>query len=133
MTDAELRVAQTAGDKCLAIGATLGAEVEHQPLLTGREGIGQVFARLLGKFDTWRRKEAQSANPCTKRINVLAHSMGNCVLRNALQTWAKKDAHGDMPQLFRNVFMAAADVVNHTLEPGESGQYIAQSARNVVV
>ena len=40
---------------------------------------------------------------------------------------------GNMPQLFRNVFMVAADVVNHTLEYKEKGCYIPDSARNVVV
>lgn len=40
---------------------------------------------------------------------------------------------GSMPQLFRNVFMVAADVVNHTLEYKEQGCHIPDSTRNVVV
>lgn len=94
---------------------------------------GSAFARLLGKFDGWRNTPEQRDDPCTRRINVLAHSMGARVLRNALSTWVHYDTRGEMPQLFRNAFLVAADVVNHTLESGEAGQYIADSARNVVV
>ncbi len=94
---------------------------------------GCMFARLLGKFDDWRHDEEQRQAPCTKRINVLAHSMGARVLRNALQSWAQDYGGGEVPQLFRNVFLVAADLVNHALESGEPGRLIADSARNVVV
>ncbi|EHK0033718.1 alpha/beta hydrolase [Vibrio parahaemolyticus] len=94
---------------------------------------GPAFARLLGKFDTWRREEAQQQNPCYKRINVLAHSMGNRVMKNALQEWASKYAAGNMPQLFRNVFMIAADVKNEILEEDEDGRFIVDSGRNIIV
>jgi len=94
---------------------------------------GDSFSRMLGLFDNWRKEEATKVNPCTRRMNVLAHSMGNRVLRNAISSWVKFDLAGNMPQLFRNVFMVAADVVNHTLEYKEKGCYIPDSARNVVV
>ncbi|MGU3845737.1 alpha/beta hydrolase, partial [Vibrio diabolicus] len=87
----------------------------------------------MGKFDTWRREEAQQQNPCYKRINVLAHSMGNRVMKNALQEWASKYAAGNMPQLFRNVFMIAADVKNEILEEDEDGRFIVDSGRNIIV
>jgi esterase/lipase superfamily enzyme len=94
---------------------------------------GDSFARMLGLFDNWRKEEANQPNPCTRRMNVLAHSMGNRVLRNAISSWVKYDMGGNMAQIFRNVFMIAADVVNHTLEHKENGRYIPDSARNVVV
>ena len=94
---------------------------------------GDTFARLLGKFDDWRCSEEQQKTLCTKRINVLAHSMGARVLRNALRTWAHHYGRGQVPQFFRNVFLVAADLVNHTLEPGQEGRFILDSARNVVV
>ncbi|MCO6441622.1 MAG: alpha/beta hydrolase [Nitrococcus mobilis] len=94
---------------------------------------GVAFARMLGKFDEWRRKEALLENPCMRRINVLAHSMGNRVLRNTLKTWVENEGSGAMPQLFRNVFMVAADVVNHTLEADEEGEHIPPSCRNLIV
>lgn len=94
---------------------------------------GDAFARMLGKFDDWRKEEATKPEPCSRRMNMLAHSMGNRVFRNAISSWVKDDMGGNMPQLFRNVFMVAADVVNHTLEYKEKGGYIPDSARNVVV
>lgn len=97
------------------------------------DASGPVFARLLGKFDEWRRDEKQQEIPCLKRINVLAHSMGNRTLKNALANWSNKFSSGNMPQLFRNVFMVAADVENEVLEMGEEGRCIVDSSRNVIV
>ena len=88
------------------------------------------FARLLGKFFAWRDSNGED-DACYKHTNVLAHSMGNRVLRLTIDRWATYRGH--IPQIFRNVFMVAADVVNETLEPGASGQDIPTSGRNVVV
>ncbi|WP_026376647.1 alpha/beta hydrolase [Aestuariibacter salexigens] len=92
---------------------------------------GKMFSRLLGKFDDWRRQEAQLDDPCRRRINLLAHSMGNNVLQHAFLEWYEE--HGPVPQLFRNIFMVGADVVNHTLETGQTGEHIADATRNLVV
>ncbi|WP_371376134.1 alpha/beta hydrolase [Thalassotalea aquiviva] len=97
------------------------------------DASGSSFARLLGKFDDWRREKSQQQTPCLKRINVIAHSMGNRVLKNALAHWASHYCAGNMPQLFRNVFMIAADVENDVLEKSEPGRYIVDSTRNLVV
>ena len=93
---------------------------------------GMMYARLFGKFDRWRKAKPQVDIPCLKRINILAHSMGNNVLQHAINEWAQ-DSGKIMPQWFRNIFMVAADVENQTLEPGQIGQYIPDSARNVAV
>lgn len=92
-----------------------------------------AFARVLEKFLAWRELQANEEIPCLKRINILAHSMGNRVLRETLAVWARYDRGSEIPLLFRNIFMAAADIVNEALERGEPGEYICQSARNVVV
>jgi len=91
------------------------------------------FARLLGKFDTWRKAQAELKAPCYRRINLLAHSMGNRVLRGALSEWAIKEYGGQMPSIFRNIFMAAPDIKNQALEKDGDGQFIPDSARNVFV
>jgi esterase/lipase superfamily enzyme len=90
------------------------------------------FARVFQKFMTWR-DEADDNDPCLKRINILAHSMGNRVLRETLVAWDKYDLASGVPLLFRNTILMAADVVNETLEKGEKGHFIAQSSRNVSV
>lgn len=92
-----------------------------------------AFGRVLGKFMGWTQNQENQKNSCMKRINVLAHSMGNRVLREAIKNWAKYDMGGQVPILFRNTFMAAADVVNETLEKGKSGNLITQCSRNVTV
>jgi len=94
---------------------------------------GEAFTRMFAMFNSWRNSDENIKKPCMKRINVLSHSMGNRVLRNALSNWAKKSANNSMPLIFRNVFMVAADVVNHTLEEGQDGRFICDAARNVVV
>ena len=104
------------------------------------------FARLLQRFHKWRKDESDALDrarrdgtlragdgPCVKRINVLAHSMGNRVLRGALARWGHYYWSGRVPMLFRNTFMVAADVVNESLERGGAGRFICDCSRNVVV
>ena len=97
------------------------------------DASGFSFSRVLQRFEQWREEKPNIEVPCLKRINVLAHSMGNRVLRETMRLWAKYDRHGSIPMLFRNTFMVAADVVNETLHRGESGQYICDASRNVIV
>ncbi len=92
------------------------------------------LARLLETFMNWRADTENIENPCLKRINVLAHSMGSRVLRETLCNWNKYHRAGSgMPLLFRNIFLAAPDLVNESLHKGERGQLLSQISRNVVV
>lgn len=94
---------------------------------------GASFARLFQKFLAWREDNSNVDNPCVKRINILAHSMGNRVMRSTFSSIVQYFLPQGVPLIFRNIFMAAADVVNEALEPGREGEHIAPSARNVVV
>jgi esterase/lipase superfamily enzyme len=91
-----------------------------------------AFARVLEKFMAWRDNAPEDA-PCLKRINILAHSMGNRVLRETLSKWNKYDLASGVPLLFRNTFLMAADIVNESLEDDGGGLLISQSSRNVSV
>lgn len=91
---------------------------------------GLALARVLGKFIAWRDRLG-TEETCLKHVNILAHSMGNRVLATALDAWAH--GYGAVPALFRNVFMAAADVANDVFAAGQPGTVIAAAARNVVV
>ncbi|MEO1313653.1 MAG: alpha/beta hydrolase [Pseudomonadota bacterium] len=93
------------------------------------------FGRVLQKFLAWRASPEFNPedDPCLKRINMLAHSMGNRVLRETLAEWNANDLPDGVPLIFRNTFMVAADVVNETLHKGERGEYISHASRNVVV
>jgi esterase/lipase superfamily enzyme len=90
------------------------------------------FARALQFFMRWRDQEPVNS-PCLKRINILAHSMGNRVLRETLRVWDQYDLANGVPLLFRNTIMMAADIVNESLEEGRPGRLISQASRNVSV
>jgi len=93
------------------------------------------FARMLQKFMEWRNSPAFNPEDdvCLKRINVLAHSMGNRVFRQTLSTWRKYDQPNGLPLLFRNTFLVAADILNESLHKGQPGELICHASRNVVV
>lgn len=93
------------------------------------------FARALSRFLEWRDSNLNDpkSNPCLKRINVLAHSMGNRVLRETLCSWDQYDLASGVPLLFRNTFLVAADIENESIHRGQRGQLISDSSRNVVV
>jgi esterase/lipase superfamily enzyme len=93
------------------------------------------FARILEKFVNWRNSEKYNpqADPCLKRISVLAHSMGNRVLRETLAAWNRYDLADGVPLIFRNTFLVAADIVNESLQEGNRGELICHASRNVIV
>lgn len=92
-----------------------------------------AYARLFEMFIKWRGENSTIEDPCTKQINILAHSMGARVLRGTLARTVQYYQQGGIPFLFRNIFLASADIVNEALEPGQEGEFIPQSSRNVVV
>jgi esterase/lipase superfamily enzyme len=94
-----------------------------------------AFSRMFQKFMEWRCSEEHNPedDPCLKRINILAHSMGNRVFRQTLSNWHKYDQPNGLPLLFRNTFLVAADILNESLQKGESGELISHASRNVVV
>ncbi|MDA3806995.1 MAG: hypothetical protein PF440_03690, partial [Thiomicrorhabdus sp.] len=59
--------------------------------------------------------------------------MGNRVLRQTLAAWYKYDLPKGLPLIFRNTFLVAADVVNESLQEGETGELICHASRNVIV
>lgn len=93
------------------------------------------LVRLLEIFRRWRIEDDKQKNtPCMKRVNILAHSMGNRVLRETLRHWNHEYLPKGLPMLFRNIFMVAADVVNETLEQNRTfSNPISDSSRNVIV
>ncbi|MDF1581538.1 MAG: alpha/beta hydrolase [Desulfuromonadales bacterium] len=93
------------------------------------------FSRVLQKFLAWRNSDKYNpqADPFLKRVNVLAHSMGNRVLRETLAAWNSYDLADGVPLIFRNTFLVAADIVNESLEVGQRGELICHASRNVIV
>jgi esterase/lipase superfamily enzyme len=93
------------------------------------------LARVLQHFMKWREdaKLNPADDPCLKRINMLAHSMGNRVLRETLCAWDKYGLPSGVPLIFRNTYLVAADIENESVHKGERGELISHASRNVVV
>ena len=68
---------------------------------------GPAFARGLLKISQFLRS-LRGRDACNQRVHLLAHSMGNYVLRNALQTMISETA-GRLPNLFHHIFLVAPD------------------------
>ncbi|MEM7031425.1 MAG: alpha/beta hydrolase [Chloroflexota bacterium] len=97
------------------------------------DASAHAFSRVFEKFMAWRETgDDISEKPCTKRVNVLAHSMGNRVFRGAIKAWGKYHRAYRLPLLFRNQFLMAADIINEALE-GQDGGLIAECTRNIAV
>ncbi|SMD32301.1 Alpha/beta hydrolase of unknown function [Reichenbachiella faecimaris] len=93
-----------------------------------------AFSRVFEKFLGWRDDDYGNNDTCLKRINILAHSMGNRVLKKSLLAFKSISRFGDnVPMVFRNIFMVAADVVNETLHHDHPGKVITEATRNVAV
>ncbi len=69
---------------------------------------------------------------CTKKIHILAHSMGNRVIRQACINLADKMRPGP-PGFITNTWMVAADVVNESLDRGQPGATIVNMSSRVIV
>jgi esterase/lipase superfamily enzyme len=111
----------------------LGAVKDYYDDQIAADASDVAYARLFEKFVSWRETNSNLDNPCTKPINLIAHSMGNRLLRGAIARSVEYFQPRGFPLIFRNVFMAAADVSNNTLDFGQPGELICQSTRNVVI
>ncbi len=76
------------------------------------QASGLAFARGIMKLVEFLR----SGPACGRRIHLLAHSMGNYVLRHTLQELIKMNPAGRLPRVFDNVFSMAADEDADALE-----------------
>ena len=116
----------------VAFGRASGDDWDDQK---AADASAQSLARVLQKFLKWREdaKLNPGDDPCLKSINMLAHSMGNCVLRETLWAWDKYDLANGVPLIFRNIWLVAADIENESLHRGRSGELICHASRNVVV
>lgn len=81
------------------------------------ETSGYAFARGLMKLADFLRDPSEK-NICGRKINLLAHSMGNYVLRNALQQARKVSDAKPLNRMFDEVVLAAADEDHDAFEYG---------------
>lgn len=94
---------------------------------------GYPLSRALSLFVQWQHQNRRDDVPCTKFMNIMAHSMGNRVLKEAMYIWGHYDSFKKVPMLFRNIFMVAADVTCDTLQLDQKGSYITYATKNTIV
>lgn len=89
-----------------------------------------AFARMLKKFEIYQKNNSN----CSKRMFILAHSMGNRVLRESINSYHRYfNGSKLIPHLFRKTFMSAADLKNTSLNKGTHGELICQISKHVIV
>ncbi len=92
---------------------------------------GPAFGRGILKLVNF----LQGASPeeeCAQCIHLVAHSMGNYVLRHALQTIRGQFA-GRLTRVFDQIFMMAADEDDDTFEHAHKLQLLPQMAKRINV
>ncbi len=77
--------------------------------------------------------QMESTEICGRSIHLLAHSMGNFVLQNALGRLWEFSPGTALPRLFDRVFLCAADVDDDVLEPGKPLELVHQVANQVAI
>lgn len=75
----------------------------------------------------------EATEVCGQKIHLLAHSMGNYVLQNALERLWEFSPGPSLPRLFDSVFLCAADVDDNVLEPGQPMERVHQLAQRVLI
>ncbi|MGI0486904.1 alpha/beta hydrolase [Pantanalinema rosaneae CENA516] len=114
-------------------GNRLGAIRDYFDDQIAADASAFAFARMFQKFLTWRDEHSTLEEPCVKPLNVLAHSMGNRVLRGTMVRSVEYYQPAGVPLVFRNTFMVAADIENTSLDIDREGRLISDASRNVVV
>jgi esterase/lipase superfamily enzyme len=98
-------------------------------------GSGFAFARGLLKLRDYLAGLCDRAGgrACPQDLHLLAHSMGNFVLENALMRMRAFTPGNALPRLFEHLFLCAADVDADALEPGKGLGDLHELARTVTV
>ena len=89
-------------------------QIESEPLIgnvtmrdDGRAAakpVERALLRLRGYL-----RDLPSEDACRRNLHLVAHSMGNYVLRNTLQALISDLGERRLPRLFKNIFLMAAD------------------------
>ena len=96
------------------------------------EASGYAFARGLIKLAGFLRGTGKEL-ACQQRINLIAHSMGNYVLRHALQQ-ARKIAEGPaLARIFDNIVLTAADEDHDAFEHDHKLAKLPELAKRITV
>jgi esterase/lipase superfamily enzyme len=92
---------------------------------------GPAFARGILKLRDFVH-EMSERDACSQKIHLIAHSMGNYVLRHALQEIRQQSPTG-LPRIFDQIFLMAADEDDDAFEHNHKLRLLPRLARRVNV
>jgi esterase/lipase superfamily enzyme len=119
--------AQSLGECILFTWPSEGTPVGYYPDRAEARQSAEDFADVLSELYDWMlMKQTQAAQDpkqaCKAKTSVIAHSMGNYVVQNAMNTaWTRKNRPLLM-SLINQLLMVAADVDNDIFRNGETVQ-----------
>ena len=104
-------------------GKAIGYLPDREDARDTAPDLSAVFNTLYEQAALMQRKADDGTAVCKAKVSVIAHSMGNYVLQNALNyTWAKQNKPLLM-SLINQCLMVAADVDNDLFGTGESVEH----------
>lgn len=93
---------------------------------------GAAIARAILKTARFLSRLRRSER-CEREIHLLAHSMGNWLLQNALEKLRDEMGGHTLPRVFRHLFLCAADVDDDVFEQGEPMERLHQLGQFVTI
>lgn len=96
------------------------------------EASGYGFARGMLKLSEFLRGTSPKA-ACRQRIHLVCHSMGNYVLRHAVQQARKIEDGQSLARVFDNIILAAADEDSDALELDHKLGRLPEMAQRITV
>ncbi len=96
------------------------------------EASGYAFARGLMKFSAFL-KSCEPDEVCNQKVHLMAHSMGNYVLRHALQQAQKISGGAPLARIFDEVILTAADEDDDAFEYDYKFSQLHRLAQRITV
>jgi esterase/lipase superfamily enzyme len=90
---------------------------------------GAAFCRGMLKLGAFLKEGA----PCGQKVYLLTHSMGNYVLRNALQALIAQSTGPRLPRAFDAIFSMAADEDNDALDKPEKWERLPELTSQLLI
>ena len=95
--------------------------------------IAEMSALALSRALAIVYNGADPNKPCTTKVSILAHSMGNRVLKETIHRYRSEWNWSALPQMFEYVFMKAADTTSSIFDRYGKGVGLPEIARNVII
>ena len=103
--------------------------LDRQRAVPSGQALGRVFRIFMG----WLRRLREEGHDCRRPIHLVAHSMGNFVLRHGVQALHTSLDGGEIPLVLDQVILAAADEDADAFEKVDKLMPLASAARAITV